>query len=104
MRWLDGDSEMRFFSKEREVLYVKDYKYREFSLYNVRTGTIFCKLKIYDDGSYEIETLDFYNEIKDDLYTLIMRDLVSEEEYSEYSYDKWILPLFRNNKLKKLGI
>lgn len=100
MRWLDGDIEMKFFSKEREVRYDKDKdnKYREFSLYNVRTGTIFCRLRIYDDF-YEIETLDFFNDIKDELYTLMMRDFVSEEAYN---YDKWILPLFRNNKLEEI--
>jgi hypothetical protein len=47
MRWLDGDSEMKFFSKERDVLYDKG-KYRRFNLYNVRTGNIFCRLSIYD--------------------------------------------------------
>lgn len=101
MRWLDGDSEMKFFSKERVVKY-DEYQngYREFNLYNVRTGNIFCRLKIYD-YKYEIETLDFFNEIKDDLYTLIMRDIVSEEAYS---YDKWIKPLFRQKKLEDLGI
>jgi hypothetical protein len=51
--------------------------------------------------TYEIETLDFFTEIKDELYTLIMRDLFEEEQYS---YDKWILPIFRNIKLEELGI
>jgi hypothetical protein len=98
MRWLDGDSEMKFFSKEREVRYDEEGKYREFNLYNVRTGIIFCRLRIYDDRT-EIRTLDFFNEIKDELYTLIMRDIASEEEYS---YDKWILPLFRQKKLEEI--
>lgn len=98
MRWLDGDSEMKFFSKEREVRIDEVGKYREFSLYNVRTGTVFCRLRIYDDKT-EIRTLDFFNEIKDDLHTLIMRDIVSEEAYS---YDKWILPLFRQKKLEEI--
>jgi hypothetical protein len=98
MRWLDGDSEMKFFSKEREVRYDEEGKYREFGLYNVRTGTIFCRLRIYDDRT-EIRTLDFFKEIEDDLHTLIMRDIVSEEAYS---YDKWILPLFRQKKLEEI--
>jgi hypothetical protein len=98
MRWLDGDSEMKFFSKEREVRYDKDTKYREFSLYNVRTGTVFCRLRIYDDF-YEIETLDFFNDIKDCLYTLMMKDIVTEEAYS---YDRWIQPLFRQKKLEEI--
>jgi hypothetical protein len=63
MRWLDGDSEMKFFSKEREVRYDDEGKYREFNLHNVRTGTVFCRLRIYDDRT-EIRTLDFFNEIK----------------------------------------
>jgi hypothetical protein len=98
MRWLDGDSEMKFFSKEREVRYDEEGKYREFGLYNVRTGTVFCRLRIYDDIT-EIRTLDFFKEIEDDLQTLIMRDIVSEEAYS---YDKWILPLFRQKKLEEI--
>jgi hypothetical protein len=98
MRWLDGDSEMKFFSKQREVRYDEEGKYREFGLYNVRTGTVFCRLRIYDDRT-EIRTLDFFNEIKDELYTLIMRDIASEEEYS---YDKWSLPLFRQKKLEEI--
>lgn len=95
MKWIDNGNEMKFFSKEREVKYKK---YREINLYNIRTGTIFCQLKIYDDG-YKIETLDFFNDIKDELYTLMMRDIVTEEPYS---YDKWILPLFREKKLNDL--
>jgi hypothetical protein len=98
MRWLDGDSEMKFFSKEREVRYDEEGKYREFGLYNVRTGTVFCRLRIYDDIT-EIRTLDFFKEIEDDLQTLIMRDIVSEEAYS---YDRWILPLFRQKKLEEI--
>ena len=98
MRWLDGDSEMKFFSKKREVRYDEEGKYREFGLYNVRTGTVFCRLRIYDDRT-EIRTLDFFNEIKDELYTLIMRDIASEEAYS---YDKCILPLFRQKKLEEI--
>jgi hypothetical protein len=98
MRWLDGDSEMKFFSKEREVRYDEEGKYREFGLYNVRTGTVFCRLRIYDDRT-EIRTLDFFKEIEDGLQTLIMRDIVSEEAYS---YDKWILPLFRAKKLEEI--
>jgi hypothetical protein len=98
MRWLDGDSEMKFFSKEREVRYDEEGKYREFGLYNVRTGTVFCRLRIYDDRT-EIRTLDFFKEIEDDLHTLIMRDIVSEEAYS---YDKCILPLFRQKKLEEI--
>jgi hypothetical protein len=98
MRWLDGDSEMKFFSKQREVRYDEEGKYREFGLYNVRTGTVFCRLRIYDDRT-EIRTLDFFNEIKDELHTLIMKDIVSEEAYS---YDKWILPLFRQKKLEEI--
>ena len=89
---------MKFFSKEREVRYDEEGKYREFGLYNVRTGTIFCRLRIYDDRT-EIRTLDFFKEVKDDLHTLIMRDIVSEEAYS---YDKWILPLFRAKKLEQI--
>ena len=98
MRWLDGDSVMKFFSKEREVRYDEEGKYREFGLYNVRTGTVFFRLRIYDDRT-EIRTLDFFKEIKDELHTLIMRDIVSEEAYS---YDKWILPLFRQKKLEEI--
>ena len=95
MRWLDGDSEMKFFSKEKGY---DSSGYREFRLYNVRTGTVFCKLKMYDDDSYDIETLEFFNEIKDYLY-FIMRDTVTEEAYS---YDRWILPMFRQKKLEKV--
>ena len=100
MKWLDDNHEMVFFSMERNVKYNLDgTKYREFRLYNVRSGNVFYGLNIYDDGSYEIETLDFFNDIKDDLYTLIMRDIDSE---NAYSYDKWILPLFRNSRIEKV--
>ena len=99
MKWIDCGSEMKFFSKDREVKYDTKNKYREFNLYNIRTGTIFCQLKIYDDGSYKIETLEFFNDIKDELYTLMMRDIVTEEPYS---YDKWILPLLREKRLNDL--
>ena len=103
MKWFDVDHEMKWFTKERNVKYNPDgVKYREFNLYNVRSGTVFCRLNIYDDGSYEIETLDFFNDIKDEFYTLIMRNIVTEEAYS---YDKWILPLFRNSRIEKeLGL
>ena len=106
MKWFDGDHEMRFFSMERNVKYNLDgSKYREFRVYNVRSGNVFYIINIYDDGSYEIETLDFFNEIKDDLYTLIMMDIVSYGSVEAYSYDKWILPLFRNSRIEMvLGI
>ena len=100
MKWFDVDHEMKWFAKERNVKYNPDgVKYREFNLYNVRSGAVFYRLNIYDDGSYEIETLDFFNDIKDEFYTLIMRDIVTEEAYS---YDKWILPLFRNSRIEKV--
>lgn len=106
MRWIDEGKEMKFFAKQKDIRYNNDgSKYREFNLYNIRTGLIFCKLKMLSDidvsRTYEIETLDFFTDIKDELYTLIMRDFVEEEQYS---YDKWILPLFRNIKLEELGI
>ena len=106
MRWIDEGKEMKFFAKQKDIRYNNDgSKYREYNLYNVRTGTVFCQLKMHSDidisRTYEIETLDFFTDIKDELYTLIMRDLFEEEQYS---YDKWILPLFRNIKLEELGI
>jgi hypothetical protein len=102
MKWIDVDHEMKWFAKERNVKYNPDgVKYREFNLYNVRSGTIFCTFNLYDDGSYKIETLDFFDVIKDELYTLIMKNIVTGEAYS---YDKWILPLFRNKKLNEIGI
>ena len=100
MKWFDSDHEMKWFSKERNVRYYRDgSKCREFNLYNVRSGNVFCRLSIYDDGLYEIETLDFFDDIKDEFYTLIIRDIVTEEAYS---YDKWILPLFRNSRIEKV--
>ncbi len=97
MRWIDDGHEMKFFSKTREVRY---NNHRIFTLYNIRTGLVFCKLKIYDN-QYEIEVLDFFEPIKNKMYDFIMRDLETDEPYS---YDRWILPLFREIKLKELGI
>jgi len=102
MKWFDVDHEMKWFAKERNVKYYQDgSRYREFNLYNVRSGNVFCRLNVYDDGSYEIETIDFFNDIKDEFYTLIMKDIDSE---NAYSYDKCILPLFREFRLNEIGI
>jgi hypothetical protein len=35
------------------------------------------------------------------MYDFIMRDLETDEPYS---YDRWILPFFREIKLKSIGI
>lgn len=101
MRWIDEGNEMRFFSKQREVSYESKVAHRVFMLYNVRTGTVFCRLKLYEDRPYEIEVLDFFEPIKDKFYDLILRDFAEEEAYS---YDKWLRPLFREIRLKELGI
>lgn len=105
MRWIDDGHEMKFFSKQREVKYTDGKghlrkRHRVFKLYNIRTGTVFCEMKAYDDR-YDIQVLDFFEPIKNEMYDLIMRDLETDEPYS---YDRWINPLFRNNKLKELGI
>ena len=100
MRWNDGGHEMKFFSKQREVSYETKFAHRVFMLYNVRTGTVFCRLKLYEDR-HEIEVLEFFEPIKDKFYDLILRDFVQEEAYS---YDKWLLPLFREAKLDEIGI
>ena len=100
MRWNDGGHEMKFFSKQREVSYETKVAHRVFMLYNVRTGTVFCRLKLYEDR-HEIEVLEFFEPIKDKFYDLILRDFVQEEAYS---YDKWLLPLFREAKLDEIGI
>ena len=101
MRWINEGNEMKFFSLQREVKYT-DGKghHRVFKLYNIRTGTVFCEMKAYDDR-YDIQVLDFFEPIKNEMYDLIMRDLVADESYS---YDRLILPLFREIKLKELGI
>lgn len=90
---------MRFFSMEREIRYIPN-RHRIFSLYNIRTGTVFCKVKACDDRC-EIETLDFFEPIKDMFCDLALRDLVAEEPYS---YERWILPMFRHKNIEKLGI
>ena len=101
MRWIDEGNEMKFFTKVREVRYdIPQTRYRVFILHNIRTGNIFCRLKIYEDR-YEIEVNDFFEPIKNEMYDLIMRDLVEEDAYS---YDKWLLPLYREMKLKEIGI
>lgn len=101
MRWIDEGNEMKFFTKVREVRYdIPQTRYRVFILHNIRTGNIFCRLNIYEDR-YEIEVNDFFEPIKDMFYDLIMRDLVEEDAYS---YDKWLLPLYREMKLKSIGI
>lgn len=111
MRWINEGNEMKFFSLQREVKYTDGKghlgkKHRVFKLYNIRTGTVFCELKIYSyedryEIRYEIEVLDFFEPIKDRFYDLILRDFSEEEAYS---YDKWLLPLFREMKLKEIGI
>jgi hypothetical protein len=99
MRWIDEGNEMKFFSKQRSILNTDD-KHRIFALYNIQTGNVFCCLKIYEDR-YEIQVLDFFEPIKNEMYDFIMRDLETDEPYS---YDRWILPFFREIKLKELGI
>jgi hypothetical protein len=99
MRWTDSGEEMRFFSMERYVVYEPE-KHREFKLYNIRTGNIFCIVEVYDDR-HEIRVVEFFEPIRDMFYDLALRDLVAEEPYS---YDRWILPLFREKKIEKLGL
>jgi hypothetical protein len=101
MRWNDEGHEMKFFSKQREACYGNSRaEHRVFMLYNVRTGTVFCRMRLCE-GRHEIEVLDFFEPIKDKLCDLISRDFVEEEAYS---YDKWLLPLFRVAKLDEIGI
>ena len=103
MRWKYHGREMLWFAKQRDVKFDELKRaYRILSLYNIHDGTVFCKLTIWNDLSYKIETLYFFEEIKEELYTMIMRDITSEEE--PYSYDKWIQPIFREYKLKILGL
>jgi hypothetical protein len=97
MKWVDDGYEMKWFSIEKR----SNVYYTELDLYNIQSGNIFCRLIIYRDDSYKIETLDFFNDIKDQLRKLIVDNLVSEEPYS---YSKWILPLFREFKLNEIGI
>ena len=99
MRWIDDGHEMKFFSKQRSILNTDD-KHRIFALYNIQTVNVFCCLKIYEDR-YEIQVVDFFEPIKNEMYDFIMRDLETDEPYS---YDRWILPFFREIKLKELGI
>lgn len=107
MRWIDEGNEMKFFSLQRDVKHTDEKgqlvkKHRVFTLYNIRTGTVFCELKIYAyEDRYDIQVLDFFEPIKDNFYDLILRDFAEEEAYS---YDKWLRPLFREIKLKELGI
>jgi hypothetical protein len=98
MRWLDDGKEMLWFAKQREVMFDQlKSAYRVISLYNIHSGVIFCQLTINHDLSYKIEVLDFFEEIKEELYTMMMRDIDSEDH--PFSYDKWIQPLFREKKL-----
>jgi hypothetical protein len=99
MKWVDDGYVMKWFSIEKRSN-VEQYC-TELNLYNIRSGNIFCRLTIYHDGSYKIETLDFFNDIKDQLHRIIVNNLVSEEPYS---YNKWILPLFRELRLNEIGI
>jgi hypothetical protein len=97
MKWIDDGYEMKWFSIEKR----SNVYFTELDLYNIQSGNIFCRLIIYRDDSYKIETLDFFNDIKDQLRKLIVDNLVSEEPYS---YNKWILPLFRELRLNEIGI
>jgi hypothetical protein len=97
MKWIDDGYEMKWFSIEKR----SNVYCTELDLYNIQSGNIFCRLIIYRDGSYKIETLYFFNDIKDQLRKIIVNNLVSEEPYS---YNKWILPLFREFKLNEIGI
>lgn len=108
MRWIDDGTEMKFFSMERDVAYdIRDgsVKYRELKLYNIRTGNIFCRIQIGDRYEYrthyKIQTVPHFEGIEEELYKLVMRDV---HEGEPYSYDRYILPLFREKKLKELGI
>lgn len=100
MKWVDNDgNEMKFFSIELKVH--KEVMYSDFNLYNTQTGIVFFKLRIYyDDRPYEIETLDFFKEIKKEIYNMIMKDLSDQDV--PYSYDEFILPFFRNKRLEGL--
>jgi hypothetical protein len=101
MRWLDDEKEMRWFAKQRDVKFDNHKRaYRVISLYNIRSGVIFCQLTIWHDLSYKIEVLDFFEEIKEELYTMIMRELGPDDE--PYSYDRFIQPLFREKIIENL--
>ena len=68
MKWVDDGYEMKWFSIEKR----SNVYCTELDLYNIQSGNIFCRLIIYRDDSYKIETLDFFNDIKDQLRKLIV--------------------------------
>lgn len=97
MRYKDNRGfELKFFSIEKREFSTG----KEFLLYNIRTGDVFFKITISKDGEL-VEALPFFEDIKDELYKLTMNYFIDEEAYH---YDKWILPLLRNNRIKELGI
>lgn len=108
MRWLEYGNEMRQFSVQIDV-YVG---YTVFSMYNVNTGNVFYKLTQWEkllNGwcNHEIKTFEFFEEIKEELRELINIEFISGDgeynyEYRQYSYDKWILPIFRQKRLDEL--
>lgn len=103
MKWIDDGNEMRFFGMQRDISYVGEM-HRIFSLYNIRTGAIFFKMKAYVSAyerRYECEALEFFEPVKDRLREMILRDFVEGEAYS---YAKWLLPLFREQRLGEIGI
>ena len=114
MRYKDNSGiELKFFSIEKREFSTR----KEFLLYNIRTGDVFFKITISKDGEL-VEALPFFEDIKDELYKLTMNYFIDEESFFDnknkksvyfkstvsYTYDEFILPLLRNNRIKELGI
>jgi hypothetical protein len=80
----------------------------EYKLYDIRGGNIFFILKekngkYYTSQLFEYDTI--VEELKDWLISIISKGYKRLEiEELSFSYDKVIKPMFRDNKLKQLGI
>lgn len=89
-------------SVERSVLLNPEtgsYDLVQTSLYLTQTGTILAKLT-----GEKLEVLQEYELIKEHIKYL----LITLEEYNNYSYDEkienYLTPIYRNEKLKDLGL
>jgi hypothetical protein len=93
---------MDWFAVEIENIKCGSEGYRIFRLYDIRSGDVFFHLEVdfNNKNPYHNQTTQEYESVVEQLKELAL----TMKENEPYSYDKYIKPIFRENKLKELGI
>jgi len=95
--------EGRWFGVNKGIDYERKYglKPRDevfYEMYDLCGGEVFFRYYV---STGFVQTLDYYLEFEEELKNICL----SIKDFDEqFSYDMYILPLFRNKKLKELGI